>query len=42
MQAFLLYAASAAVLVGLGALVEAARSWRGRTGRKAIAASNGG
>jgi hypothetical protein len=42
MQAFLLCAASVAVLVGLGALVEAARPRRGRTGRKAIAASNVG
>jgi hypothetical protein len=42
MQAFLLCAASLAVLVGLGALVEAARCWRGGAGRKAIAASNGG
>ena len=36
MEGVLLSAGVVAVLVGLGALVEAARPWRGEPGRKAI------
>jgi hypothetical protein len=42
MEGFLLCAASAAALVGLGALVEAARPRHGGKGRKAIHQSIGG
>ena len=41
MQGFLLCATAVAVLVGLGALVEAARPRREGTGRKPLQASTG-
>jgi hypothetical protein len=42
MEGFLLCTGVVAVLMGLGALLEAARYWRGRTGRKPARPSLGG